>query len=309
MKDKEYKIPEHQFNELREEDHSGTFPEVEDWLYKTNIQIINQKNERKLRKMKNYLFAHKLRLVYTVVALFVLIGACNMPVTQTESAGQMITLVTPADNTGFQEKMNALPWMKNAQVTSNESTDGGISQILYTIILPHATKEEVKAYCKELEAIGGITTIRIKSLDYDLKRPLYSAALDNFFSIKVDATGMSDGELEREVQRQLKEQGVEMKVQFTTGSDGRRDIRIENPESDKNPKSFEMIIDENNGKEKFKLFQKKADPEKFKGKSDDQIRKMVREDLDNPELKDEDIKIIRNGDDVQVKVEKDKIQK
>lgn len=309
MKDKEYKIPEHHFNELKAEDHSGTFPEVEDWLYKANINIINQKNERKLRKMKNYLFAHKLRLVYTVIAFVVLIGACNMPVTHTESAGQMITLVTPADNTGFREKMNALPWMKSAQVTSNESTDGGVSQILYTIILPNTTEEQVKAYSKELEAIGGITTIRIKSLDYDLKRPLYSAALDNFFSINIDATGMSDRELENEVQRQLKEQGVEMKVQFTTGTDGRRDIRIENPESEKNPKSFELTIDENNGNEKFKLFQKKADPEKFRGKSDDQIRKMVKEELKNPDIKDEDIKITRTGDDVQIMVEKDRIRK
>ena len=199
--------------------------------------------------------------------------------------------------------------MKNAQVTSNESSDGGVSQILYTIILPNTTEQEVKAYSKELEALGGITTIRIKSLDYDLKRPLYSAALDNFFSIKVDATGMSDQELEREVQRQLKEQGVEMDIHFTTDSDGRRDIRIENHESDKNPKSFEMTIDENNGKEKFKLFQKKADPEKFKGKTDEEIRKMVKEELKNPEIKDEDIKITRKGDDVQIKVEKEKIQK
>lgn len=309
MKDKEYNIPEHHFNELKAEDRSGTFPAVEDWLYKTNIQIINQKNERKLRKVKNYLFAHKLRLVYTIIAFVVLIGACNMPVTQTETAGQMITLVTPADNAGFQEKMNALPWMKNAQVTSNESTDGGVSQVLYTIILPNATEQEVKAYCKELEAIGGITTIRIKSLDYDLKRPLYSAALDNFFSIKVDATGMSDEELEREVQRQLKEQGVEMNIHFTTGPDGRRDFLIESPESDKNPKSFEMTIDENNGNEKFKLFQKKAEPEKFKGKTDEEIRKMVKEELNNPDIKDEDIKITRSGNDVQVKVEKEQIQK
>ncbi len=297
---------EHHFNRLRAENYTDSFHAVENWLYKTNIKIENQKTERKLQKMKHFFFAHKLRLVYSVIALLVVIGACNLPVTQTESAGQMITLVVPAGNKGFQEKLNSLPWVKNAQVTSNDNTNEGVSQTLYTIVLTHATEQDAKNYCKEIEALGDVTTIRIKPLNYDIKRPLYSAALDNFFSIKVDATGMSDTELEQEVQRQLKEQGVEMKVGFTTGADGRRDIIIENPESDKSPKQFEMTIDENNGQEKVKLFQKKADPEKFKGKTDTEIRKMVKEELKNPDLKDSEIIITRNGEEVQVKVETDR---
>ena len=67
--------------------------------------------------MKNFLFAHRLRLVYAIVVIAVIIGACNMPVTQTESAGNMITLVVPKENTDFPAKMNALPWIKNAQVS------------------------------------------------------------------------------------------------------------------------------------------------------------------------------------------------
>src|SRR4030095_8216799 len=242
---------EHHFKQVKAENYMETFPAVENWLYKTNIQLENQKNERKLHKMKNFFFVNKLRLVYTVVALTVIVAACNMPVTHTESAGQMITLTVPAENTEFQAKMNELPWMKNAQVTSNENTNDGKTQILYTIVLPNTTEEQVKNYSKELEAIGGITTIRMKSRNYDLKRPLYSAALDDFFSIKIDATGMSDEELQNEVQRQLKEQGVDVKFQFKTGPDGKRDIFIEKTEDDKlskDPKNFELTIDENNGK-------------------------------------------------------------
>lgn len=306
LKDKENKIPEHHFSELRAENHSGTFPAVEDWLYKANIRIINQKNERKLQKMKNYFFAHKLRLVYTIAALLVIIGACNMPVTQTESAGQVITMVIPADNTGFQDKMNSLPWMKNAQVSSNENTNNGVKQIIYTVVLPNTTEEQARSYSNELEAIGGITTIKITPMNYDVKRPLYSAALHDFFSIDIDATGMTDEELQSEVQRKLKEQGVDMKIQFKTGADGRRDVHLEGPDNDKlnkEPKSYELNIEDNNGQEKIKLLQKHADPDKFKGKTDEEIRKMVREDAGNPDLKDEEIKISRNGDGVQVKVE------
>ncbi len=158
---------EHRLNAVKKEDYSGTYPAIENWLYKTNIQLSNQKylNERKLHKMKNFFFANKLRLVYTIVALLLVIGACNMPVTQTESAGQMITLVVPKENNDFAEKMNALPWIKNAQVSSNENTDNGKQQILYRIVLPNTTEEQVKNYSKELESIGGLSTIKITPMD------------------------------------------------------------------------------------------------------------------------------------------------
>ncbi|MCI0450047.1 MAG: hypothetical protein L0Y79_09740, partial [Chlorobi bacterium] len=203
------KILENHFNEVKLEDYSESFPAVENWIYKTNIQLKNKQNEnkqneRKLQKMKNFLFANKLRLAYSIVTLAVIIATCNMPVTQTETAGQVITLTVPTNNTDFAAKMSALPWIKNAQVSSNGNTEEGLNQTLYTIILPDATQEQAVNYGKELESLGGITTIKITPLDYDVKRPLYSAALDHFFSIKIDATGMSDQEVEQLVQKHLK---------------------------------------------------------------------------------------------------------
>jgi hypothetical protein len=95
-----------------------------------------------------------------------------------------------------------------------------------------------------------------------------------------------------------------MKIQFKTGTDGRRDIFIEKHDN-KEPGTYELNIDDNNGKEKIKLMNKKADPDKFKGKTDDEIREMVKEDLGAPDMKDSDIQITRDGDKVQVKVNHD----
>jgi hypothetical protein len=308
------KTLEHHLKQVKQENYNESFPKVENWLYKAGIQLENNnqtnqnenlRNERKLQKMKNFFFANKLRLVYTVILLAVLVAACNMPVTQTENAGHMLTFTVPAENTDVISKINALPWMKNAQVTANENTGSdGSTQILYTAVLQNTTKDQITAYAKEIEALGNITTMRIKAMDYDVKRPLYSAALDNFFSIKIDATGMSDEELAQEIHRQMKEQGVDMKFYVKTGPDGRRDFLMEHDPNSKDPHQFELTIDENNGNEKIKMFQKKVDPGKFNGKTDGEIRKMVKEE--HPELQDKDIKIIRDGDKVQVKVEKDK---
>lgn len=311
LNNKEDKYPqedkslEHHFNQVKQENYNNTFPEVENWLYRANIQLgsANQLNERKLHRMKNFFFANKLRLVYTILAFAVLVAACNMPVTQTESAGNIITLTVPADNTEFASKLNTLPWIKTAQVSANQNTNGDNSQILYTIILPNTTEEQVKNYGKEIEALGGVTTIRIKPMNYDIKRPLYSAALDNFFSIKIDATGKSDEEVQSEIQKQLDEQGVKMKFEFKKGPDGKRDIRI--TKDDNVPQSMELTIDENNGNEKLKVFTKKVDPDKFNGKTDKEIREMVRKDFGD-DLKDNEIIIERNGDKVQVKINKEK---
>jgi hypothetical protein len=313
LKQDENKSLEHHLKQVKQENYGDTFPKIENWLYRTGIQLSNQtnlnenlRNERKLQKMKKFFFANKLRLVYTVVALALLVGACNMPVTQTETAGQMMVWSMPAGDKEAQSKVLALPWLKDAKLTANENTSDGKTEMLYTAVLPNTTEEQVRAYAKELESIAKVSYIKITPMNYDVKRPLYSAALDNFFSIKIDATGMSDQELEREVAKQLKEQGVDMKFQFKTGPDGRRDIFIEKTEEDKlkDPRTFELTIDDNNGNEKIKLFTKKADPKQFEGKTDREIREMVKKE--NPELQDKDIKIIRDGDKVQVRVELDK---
>ena len=313
----EDKSLEHHFNQLKQENYDSTFPEIESWIYKRSLNlqsnqkltVKNQSNERILHKMKHFFFGTKLRLVYTIIAFAVLIGACNMPVTQTESAGQMITFTIPKENDDFVSKMNELPWIKNAQITSNENTNNGVAQLLYRIVLPNTTKEQVKAYANELEALGGIVTIKITGMDYDVKRPLYSAALHDILSIDIDATGKSDEELKNEIESKLREQGVDMKFKFTTGPDGRRDITVEHDQlldANKEPKSFEMNIEDDNGKEKIKLLTQKADPKRFEGKTDSEIREIVKKDIGNPELKDSDIIIDRTDKEVKVKVNFDK---
>jgi hypothetical protein len=302
---------EHHLNAVKQEDYSSTFNKTSDWIYKAGIQMENQKhlNERKINKMKSFFLAHKLRLVYTVIVFAVIVGACNMPVTQTETAGTIISLTVPAENTDFASKLNSLDWIRSAQVSYNENTDNGVKQTFYNIMLPNANEEQAKQYAKQIEALGEITTIRIKPINYDIKRPLYSAALHDFFSVDINASGMSDDELKKEMETKLKEQGVDMKFSVTTSPEGRREIKVQNEgkiDANKEPKSFEMNIEDNNGQEKIKMMTKKADPKRFEGKTDKEIRDMVRNELGNPELKDNEIIITRDGGKVQVKVEVNK---
>jgi len=300
---------ERYFTALKSADYSDSFPKVESWLYKTNTQIENQKKERKLKKMKQYFLANKLRLAYPIIFLAILIAACSMPVTQTETVGHMVTWATPTGNTQLQEQIKNLDWIRGAQLSISDNNDNGKLETLYSALLPGSTEAQIETYKKDLERIKDITSIKVYPFQDNVKRPLYAAALNTFFRVNVDAHGMSDEDLKKEVERQLREQGVNSNINFTTGPDGKRNIQMQIPDlkNSKDPKDFEVNINDGNNDQTLKVITKKpTDVNKYKGKSDAEIRSMVRSDLGNQNLKDNEIIITHEGDEVKIKVEVEK---
>ena len=296
---------------LKNEDYNSSFNRVETWLRNKSVQKKNTKNERNLVKMKNYFFSHKIRFAYAVIFLALVVAACNMPVTTHENVGNMITWSVDKNNSDAINKIEKLPWLKTAdQVNKNGNTNNGNEGIVYTVIFQKSTEEEIASFRNDLENIG-VSSLKIIPFNNDVKRPLYSAALNDFFSININAAGMSDEELQTEVQRQLKEEGVEMNIQFKTDASGKRNISIVNLKGNKSntPKSYEINIDDKNGQEKIKLMQKNADPDLFEGKTDREIRDYVKEKNSELNLKDNDIKITHENGCVRVDVERKNVKK
>lgn len=308
QKNRHEEIPE--LSVLKSGDYSGTFEKVGAWLRDKTSENQKTNPERSFTKMKNYFFSHKFRIAYAVIFLAVIVAACNMPVTTHEPMGNVITWSVDKKNTDAISKIDALPWLKTAdQINKNGNINNGIEEIIYTAVLQKSTEEQVASFRNDLEKIG-VSALKIIPIKNDVKRPLYSAALNNFFSININATGMSDDELQAEVQRQLREQGVEMNIQFKTDANGKRSIMMINEKGNETntPKSYEINIDDKNGQEKIKLMQKEAVPGQFKGKTDQEIRDYVKQQNPDQNLKDSEIKISRDGDNVQIKVEREDIK-
>jgi hypothetical protein len=304
-------IPELNMTVLKNEDYCSSYGKVETWLRNKSVQIQNTKHERSLVKMKNYFFSHKFRIAYAVISFAVIIAACNMPVTTHENVGNMITWAVDKNNIDAINKIDELPWLITAdQVDKNGNISNGKEEIIYTAVLQKSTEEQIASFRQDLEKIG-VSALKIIPINNDITRPLYSAALNNFFSISINATGMKDEELQAEVQRQLREQGVEMNIQFKTDANGKRNITIVQEKGNKTntPKSYEINIDDKNGQEKIKLVLKKADLEKFKGMTDQEIRDYVKKNNPDCNLKDSDIKIIREGDKIKIEAEKEDVKK
>ncbi len=305
-------IPENYRSVLKSEDYSGSFERVETWLRNKNDKNKFAQKERSLVKLKNYFFSHKIRIAYAVILLAVLVAACNMPVVTHETMGHVLAWTIPANNSTAASLVDGLSWVDKSKLNVNENTNNGKTEILYTLTLPGSTEEQIEAYRKDLERIKDVTSIKVLPLSEDVKRPLYSAALNKFFRINIDATNMSDAELEEEVTRKLKEAGIENPdIEFKTDENGRRLFKMKLSDEDmKNrPDNLELRINDGNNQEVLKTVHNRLEADKLKGKTDQEIRDYVKQQNPDQNLQDNEIKVTHEGDNVKVEVIRDKEDK
>ncbi|MEO8665480.1 MAG: hypothetical protein ABI462_08275 [Ignavibacteria bacterium] len=296
--------PDKYFDELRKENYDGTFQPVEIWLRKSSSILSNKNSERKFINMKNYFNSHKFRLAYTFLILAFVVAACNYPVTQQETVSDVMTWSVNKDNTEAVSKIHSFDWIKNGEYTENINGEGKIS---YSLVIPKENVDRVSDYKSQLEAISGINDVKMIPINETIKRPVYSALLNGIFKTDINATNMSDEELKEEVSRQLKNAGIEnAQVDFEKNADGKRLIRLDiSGEQLKKEGDFDITIRDGNNVSRMKELRKESPDggEKFKGKTDSEIRDIVRKDVD-PALTDDQIEIIRDGENAMVRIKK-----
>jgi hypothetical protein len=304
-KENEMNAEDKYFKALKSVDHGNQFDETAKWIREHNFNTKIITSERKLSAMKNYFLAHKMRLVYTVIVLAALIGACSMPVTQHETLGYVMSWSVPKGTSS--DQIDQLQWVKNGQLTVYDNSNSGVINRTYNLVLPPGSEQQINSYRKDLERFNDITFLKIVPLNENVKRPVYAVALNSVFKLNIDATKMSNEELENEVKEQLESLGFGItNIDFKTDENGRRMIKLnlEHTDSNKMPGNFEMKIKDGNNEEVIKTVKKQAD--QFQGKTDEEIRKLVKEDLNNPDIQDKDIHITRENGKVNVKVEVEK---
>ena len=297
------------FDELRNENYDNSFPAAESWLRNTNVNLLNKKSEGKFKmKFKNYFATNKFKLAYTFLILAFVVAACNYPVTQEETAGDVLKWTVSKNNTETINKIENSDWFKSGEYNINE--ENGI--VSYSLVVPKEKHAGIQDINKQLSAMEGVMEVNIIPINETVKRPLYSAVLNDLFKIDINATNMSDAELNNEINAQLKKAGIEnATVNFEKGPDGKRLLKVGIPDDQMHKSGgFDMTVQDGNNLTKLKEVRKNGpgDPDKFKGKSDDDIRAMVRADLQIPDLRNDEIEIIRKGDNVMVKVNR-KVEK
>lgn len=302
------------FEDLKQENYDDTFLRSELWLRNAGPagpQKIKN-NERILIKMKNYFLSHKLKIAYTFILLAFIIAACNYPVSQEESLGDVISWSIDKNNTDAVLKINQFDWTKNSNLSVNEKNINGNSVLEYSLILPKDSHDKAETYRSQLSSVPGVNSLKLIPLNEKVTRPVYSVALNKIFRVDINATNMSNDELKNEITSQLEKNGVSgVQIDIENGNGGRRITRVFIPEhSIKEEGGFDMTIKDGNNEERIKQVRKKGSEEetaRFKGKSDEEIKKMLMEDLKDKGITEDMIQIKRDGDKIMfnIKVEKD----
>lgn len=290
---------------LREEDHMDSF-------YKTEVRIKNAsgsnlKQRYKFGTMIKYILNHKAKFAVILFSV-ILLAACNMPVTQNETLGHVLRWTVENPEAGA--KTQSLQWVDKNNLSVNENSEGDAGIMSYNLVMSNSSLEDVQRYSKELESIPGVMEVNIMPLTEEIERPLYSKVLDDLFKIDINAKNMSNEELSAEVERQLKEQGIHpTTVNFTKDENNRRRVEITLPENGMQNKGFQLNIDD--GDQKMKIEERRHTSENpgqefdIKGKTDEEIRQMVKNRFKDQNLHDNEIKILRDGDKISVEIVKD----
>lgn len=301
---------EKHIKKLRDNDYGNSFDNTSQWLIESQQKLLNKKTQRRKSKMKEYILKHKIQFAAVILAA-ILIAACNMPVTQSDTVGYALSWTTPgSDNKSVADNLQKLSWYKNSNVTSESGNINGVEIIEYKLIVQSGDDKLVTGYKDDLEKIKNIISIKILPLNENVKRPLYSAALHTFFKIDINSDKMTDEQVQAEITRQLKDAGFEnMTVSYKTGENGRRKLEINMKDGMKQDgkKQMEVNVDNKNGKEVIKMKTMQSDVD-FSKMTDAEIRAYVKKQNPEDELQDSEITIERNGSNVNVKVEKEVVK-
>ncbi len=290
--------------------YEGSFEKAQDWLVSTGAANQETKPERRVTKMKEFFLTKKVRIAYAAVLLAITVAACNYPVTSNETAGDVVSWKVNSQNNQAIDAIRALPWIKNGNLRLVAKVDKINESLFYTLALPQEHHGSIANYMKQLEGIEGVSDIRRTELNQTVKRPVYSVLLQNLFKIDINATNLSDEELKSEVSRQLQNAGISGAEVLVERNGDSRSVKIKFDENTAPREGgFDMTITDGQNVERIKQFGKKAEAGKFDGKTDEEIRRMVREDFPDGDIRDEEISIIREGGKVKVKVVKERTDK
>jgi len=286
------------WQELKNKDYNDSFPAVENWVH-NHVDSLNSKTQTfKLNKtgnMKDFFVFNKFKLVYSFLLFAVLFAACNMPVTQNETIAYGLKWKV-AKSTEAVDKINSLPWVDKSQLSLQESGEGDKTLLNYNAIFNAKSESELNTYLRELDNIPGLITANLYPINQETKRPLYAAALHSIFRIDVDATSMSDEQATEEIQKQLKDAGVtNVQVSFKRNAAGERMLEM-SPFSNEDMKNdFELSVKDGNN-EQFIKTRKGTETLEFEGKTEEEIRKAVVEDMkkNGIDVNPQDIKIMHD---------------
>ncbi|MFD3002412.1 hypothetical protein ACFS7Z_18720 [Pontibacter toksunensis] len=290
---------------IRNTDHSNSFSKTSHWVrHREHPATVSHSIPE---KMHVRLAGLKFRMAYIVLALLLVVGACNYPVEVKEPLATVLRWEVKADDKAAVNAMKQISWLQQGPLLVEEINLNGNSYLAYSITVPDADPAVLQSYRNSLAGIKGVSGLTVSPVTHTRSQPLYAAALESFFKIEMDATGISNEALEKSIQEQLQAQGIHnLAVKVTTGQDGER--KINTSITDEAGEAFGVDLKVKDGKrvthvqEQIKYLQPGEVPP-AKDMTDAEIKAFVIKKNPHLSLKEDEIVITRKPGKTEVTVQ------
>ena len=296
-------------NLIKSDDYRESYPAVANYLQN---KILNTKTKEKRNTfMEKFILSRKLKLALVVILLAVIGIACSMPVVQDDTLGYVVKWSAKKSNTEATDKINKLSWISKNQVSvlpdeilaTNKDNNSRDELLNYSMVLQNTKEDVAKSYKSDLEKIPGVTNVQITPLTEKVKRSLFSTALNKIFQVEIDVSNMSDQEVEKNLREQFKTAGVQnIDLKVTRDEKGRRAITMKLSKDSHEGGDYDIKVKDGDKMLRMKKSEREEDAGNLMNKTDEEIRAQVRKDLDNPNIKDDEIEITRDKGNVNVNV-------
>ncbi|HRE42025.1 MAG TPA: hypothetical protein PLG90_11900 [Ignavibacteria bacterium] len=277
------------FDEIRNENYDNSF---ENFKIKMNYRI---KSSSKLNLSDKFIYLLNLnKLKLTCLVLIALtIAACSYPVKSVDTLGYLISFNAKSENVSdISKQIGNMKIQNSYSLKVFKSSDNTDKFIKFNMMLQNVNEESSTQIKNDISRINGVENIVLTSLSETNSQPVYAYLLKNFMNLNVNPSDKSPEVLTEEINENLKKAGMINTNVKVVIENGVRRLILENSSPNDN---FEIKLGDDKTMDVLKIKRLDSnDVNQGSILSEDELRKKVK--TENPNLNDDDIKIIKEID-------------
>lgn len=285
------------FDAARQKNYEASFDGVKNFILE---------NKDKIRRRREKKPVCKWQWVLAVLFPVLVVLACTKT-ERTEPVGQTILYSVPVADGAAIQALEPIVGGLQTVISPDRQKPGYLS---YTTFIPAQSSRSADAVINQLKAVKGVTGLSTVPLSTQVRESLLSKLGSKIFSTHVDATDMSDEEMQNSVNRQLKEQGFNhISVTVTRNEKGIRTLELHPGKEGPNisidvsvdDKGTKMVLQEEKGVTP-KTTNVTSEPQPDLGSmTDAQVQDYIRRKY-GKDLRDEAIKINRTAEEIAISI-------
>jgi hypothetical protein len=292
------------FDALRQKNYQASFNGVKNF-------ILENKEKFKHRRIKKPL--RKWQWVLAVLFPVLVVLACTKT-DSTEPVGQTVSFSVPVGDGAAIKALEPIIGGLQTVIAPDRQKSGYLS---YTVFIPAQSSRSSEAMINKLKGVKGIFGLSSMPVNAPVRESLLSQLGAKIFSTHIDATALSDDEVQNALMRQLKEKGFNH-ISVTVGRNEKGIRTIELHPGKEGPNYMIDVSVDDNGTKMVLQEEKRtttnnvnsADEPKvdFGSMTDAQVREYIRRQY-GKDLQDGNIKITRTAEEIAIDIKQsDKIE-